>query len=163
MELSFNYFPEFLQYKAMVFWERLKNDHELRYPEGRKRRALELQMDLEKLEQPGIPNTADFFAEFTDAKKTSMFEWHQLFDWAERYEQLWTLIQIKKATEKCAIEAAPHAALYDKIYDRLNDIAFELQSQKLSHDPSLWELVRFRWHCGALRSEAIYLLQRLTL
>ncbi len=156
MELPLELHPFEIFRHLREFWSHFLNDYDLRFPEGRLRRVLELDRDLSESDRN---LHATFLKEMKENKDLiSFLDWTLLFEWNEKWNQARTLSQI------ATLQAPSHDdAVLNAAYARLKEIEQAIRSDRIDDEPSLWKLLCFRWKFAALRDEADYLISRFSL
>lgn len=154
MELPIEWNPLEVARRLRCFFQELERDADLRYPEARLRYAIEIKLVLEERD---LAQFADVLERFQRAKKkVSILDLPLLMEWNERKEQALCLGQILGKLRKLdGLDSD------DPMQQRLEEIIRGIREESLSVDPSLSELIAFRWKFSALRDEARYLLSRL--
>jgi len=158
MQISQDLHPFEISRRLRLFWAQLVGDLDFRYPDTRRRMALELKLELAKEDQEIFQDLIDQFFQATHL--VSALDWSILFHWNERYQQARLLSKVTTATKGTL--PIPNTELQKTIVQRLQEIEDQVRGSSLSKTPSIHDLLRFRWKFGALRDEADYLLERLS-
>ncbi|MDB5037140.1 MAG: hypothetical protein JWQ35_668 [Bacteriovoracaceae bacterium] len=159
MEVPLHLHPFELSRQFSLFFWNFVLDFDLRFPEGRRRRTLELAFEL-----PDQTLPKDWhLEEFQNIKTTiSILDWAVLFEWNERWQQIRIRILVHQAlTDSTFREASSTSALIRVALQRLKEIELAIRLKPLSMTPTLFQLFRFRWRFSGLRDEAEYLIARL--
>ena len=142
--------------RTQTFWHDLLSDLDLRFPETRKRIALQLSLEIEDEDRNLFENLLEALED--THQHISPFDWPMLFEWNERWLQTKMLIDIQSALKNTGKARAKETNI---LRTRLKEIQNLMTTQIVSVDPSIPELLRYRWRFSPLRDEAHYLLTRL--
>jgi hypothetical protein len=157
MFLSLDWHPFEIRRRLELFSKSLRDDFDFCYPEVRQRQALEIAPLLEEI--PSKLST-DFLKELNlSVKRISIFDWKQLFEWNERCQTIKVLFSLDRILKRPVSEETTER-LVEKIRERSRQIAKMIESKSLSSDPSIFELISYRWQIASLRDEADYLISR---
>lgn len=158
MQIPWSLHPFEMARTLRIFLKEFREDLDLRYPEGRKRRHLELHVAHGESFQLRDADLIDFIRAH---RKFSLLDWPLLCEWNERWQleklraEISEIIQDSNLRQKSGTSRTLRGIL-----QRLSEIESQLKQTQLSSRPTLIELVSFRWRWGALRDEAQYLLHR---
>lgn len=159
MEIPAHFLPAELLRRATLFCKNFVIDFDLRFPEGRRRRLIEL-----ALENPDQQAPQDWhLEEFRSTKSTiSFLDWVMLFEWNERWQQIRTRLLVHQATNNSEYRAFSGTSKMMRVaLQRLIEIETLIRLKPLPENPPMIDLVLFRWKFSALRDEADYLVSRL--
>jgi hypothetical protein len=159
MEIPLQFHPAELRRKATLFFKNCMVDFDLRFPEGRRRRLIEL-----ALESPDQNIPQDWqLEEFRSAtSKISLLDWPVLLEWNERWQQIRTRLLVHQATNDSHYRIYSGTSKMIRVaLHRLAEIESLIRSKPLPENPPLLDLLVFRWKFSALRDEADYLVDRL--
>ncbi len=158
MELAEHIAPFEMKRLFSLFFKNAVVDFDLRFPESRSRRYLEIKLFAEedyKMADPIIEDLAK------TSRQISYFEWPLLFEWNERWQQERLRIRLHYALQNSrAREVAATSAVMRVVLQRLGQIEQTVRSNRLEPRPGFTELIQFRWKFAGLRDEAHYLLDR---
>lgn len=142
-----------------LFLSTVDKDLELRFPETRKRFAIQMKKSLPPEDFAHYQN---IIRRFQSAKRpVSAFDWPLLVEWNERKEQALCVALIREHLQLKAKPISQNIHLIHKIHDRLNEIVDQILSLNLPKDPRLWTSLKARWQSMFLIDEAQYLCSRL--
>jgi hypothetical protein len=146
---------EFIR-RISCFLKDLDSDMSLRFPETRRRHAIEIQL------LPGhekIPNI-DFFVQRMEKSQSliSVFDWPVLLEFNERR----LLIASLSAINLRAVDfnASDLSATQEKIGEVLNVLSEEIREALRDTDWGFWRSLILRWRFSAAREEIQYYLKR---
>lgn len=142
-----------------LFFDGLEKDLELRFPETRRRFAIELKQNLQTEDAARYQNV---IRRFHSAKRVvSSFDWPLLVEWNERKEQALCVAMIQDHLEVYIESDEEHAELVAKFRRRLQDLKDLVVQHNLPRDPKLWLCLKTRLKLMFVRDEARYLCSRL--
>lgn len=160
MQIPYEWHPFEIIRRLKLFWAELQHDLDLRFPDTRRRIALELRFNIPTPDRPRFSNVIN---RFQNAKRSiSFLDWGLLMEWNERRRQAEALSQIVHEFSLLP-DSAPEGmeVLYTALKTRLQEILDSIRSEPLKHHPSLLTCIRYRWRYIALRDEAVYLRTRI--
>src|SRR5579864_7591648 len=141
MELPFHLHPFELSRQFSVFFENFVVDFDLRFPEGRKRRAIELAFESPDQTFPKDRLLEEFQNSSTNV---SLLDWPVLFEWNERWQQTRIRILVHQVLNDSSYrEASGTSKLVRVILHRLAEISLAIRSKPLPENPPLIELFSF--------------------
>ncbi|TVQ80938.1 MAG: hypothetical protein EA369_01205 [Bradymonadales bacterium] len=159
MQLNDAWHPFEIGRRLRLFWEESKVDMDLRFPETRRRLAIELRFNLPAGDRSRFIQVIE---RFQRAKRSiSFLDWGLLIEWNERRRQAECLSQIVHSLSSHSEEVGLGSELERRLQNRLEEILQSIRQEPLRQNPSLFESIRFRWKFVALRDEALYLRDRL--
>lgn len=160
MELPLLFHPFEAHRRWRLFWKEIANDLDLRFPETRRRLALEMKQRLAERDQQSYNNV---IKRFQSARRVvSAFDWPLLVEWTERKEQALSLALIEESLGTYTQGSEENANVFQSIRGRLEEIGESIRANQLARDPSLWRCLKVRWQLLPLRDEVEYLSQRLS-
>jgi len=158
MKLPFEWHPFEISRRIQLVWKEVQADLDLRFPETRRRIALELRLNVPAGDRKRFSN---LIVRFQNAKRSiSFLDLGLLMEWNERRRQAEILSQIVHELSSAGGDF-PDPEVGKALIQRLEAILSLVRKEHLSSNPSLFECFRFRWRFCALRDETIYLLSRL--
>ncbi len=164
MDIAYDWRPSEIARRLQLFVKDVMVDFDLRFPENRQRRLLELQLrhqteaskDLEQL-------LVDY--DVPERASLSLFDWNILCEWHERWLRASVLSEIQQTFLEIRSRGIPTdpqlLRISRDLETELETIEQKLNQLKVSFHPQLWELMKLRWHAAALRRDAAYYQKRL--
>lgn len=152
MQIPHQFHPFEILRRIRLFLREFLRDYEIRYPEVRSRKILELRLRYPETSRQVVHELQGLLP---PTKIISLLKWPELMEWNERHSgaKAQYLIEEQHAETRTELEA--------EILDRLWALLRQLQSERLETAPSLWNLLRYRFIYGPPRHESFYLSNRL--
>jgi hypothetical protein len=159
MEISLQLHPSVVSRQISLFLQNFVLDLDLRFPEGRKRRLLELSLETPDQILPQDPHLKEL-REYRES--VSFLDWPILFEWNERWQQTRMRILVHQSVHDSDFRIRSSTSRLTRgVLQRLSEIENLIRAHPLPDRPTLLELLKFRWEFSALRDEVDYLVERL--
>jgi len=141
-----------------MFWEDSCTDFDIRFPESRRRRLVELQILHQEKEVENLEKLLKSYK--LTSEKISAFDWDVLFEWNERCLQAHLqseaereLLRLKEAGPS---EVDERRLVVQSLQKELEVILETTLRSRLPHHPYFWDLLLIRWRMAPLRRQAEY-------